>query len=156
MISKYNDGRKTVEAGASQARSISTADDLSIGAKLDVEPCEDFPDVRSGDLVVSGLQVCTIQSTRSLGKYRVEQKGLGDRGHVFILTLFGATCSKARIILWWRELTKDDVVQAMKRAIEREIGYYQNRGAALPIGAERKIEITIRDTDFPFLTQTGT
>jgi hypothetical protein len=36
----------------------------------------------------------------------------------------------------------------MKRAIAREIGYWQNRGEPLPLGEERAIEVTVRDTDF--------
>lgn len=108
---------------------------------------EPFPALRVGELVLKDLELVRVVDKGTLGKYRVQQRGLGERGHVFLVTLFGATCSKVELMrskkLGWR-----DYVTAMKRAIEREIGYWQNRGEPLPRGAQQEVVVTVRDTDF--------
>ncbi|HSF15211.1 MAG TPA: hypothetical protein VLK65_06630, partial [Vicinamibacteria bacterium] len=84
---------------------------------------------------------------RTLGVYRVQPRGLGESGHVFLATLFGATCSKVEMVSG-RKLGWHDYRSALKRAIEREIGYWQNRGEPLPRRAQQVVDVTVRDTDF--------
>ena len=88
-----------------------------------------------------------LVDTGTFGRYRVQQRGSGQSGQAFLVTLYGATCSKIELRLC-RKLGWQDYVAAMRRAIRREIGYWQNRGEALPLGEARAIEITVRDTDF--------
>jgi hypothetical protein len=50
----------------------------------------------------------------------------------------------------WRKLKLPwhDYLAAMKRAIEREIGCWQNRGTLLPTGEQKVVHVTVRDEDF--------
>ncbi len=108
---------------------------------------EPFPAVEAGSEVLRDRELIRLVDTGTLGKYRVQQRGSGQAGPVFLITLYGATCSKIEL-LGVRKLGWQDYVVAMKRAIAREIGYWQNRGEPLPRGEERAIEVTVRDTDF--------
>jgi hypothetical protein len=114
------------------------------GAALVSEP---FPTVQSGSEVLRDREIVRLVDTGTLGKYRVQPRGPGQAGPAFLLTLYGATCSKIEL-LGVRKLGWADYVQAMKRAITREIGYWQNRGEALPEGGDRAVEITVRESDF--------
>lgn len=113
---------------------------------------EPFPEVQVGKLVLKDLELVRLVEERTLGKYRVQQRGLGEGGHVFLVTLFGATCSKVELVST-RKLHGHDYRAALKRAIEREIGYWQNRGEPLPLprGAQQAVDVTVRDTDFSIL-----
>ncbi len=108
---------------------------------------EPFPAVQAGSEVLRDREIVRLVDTGTLGKYRVQQRGGGQVGPAFLLTLYGATCSKIEL-LGVRKLEWPDYVQAMKRAITREIGYWQNRGEALPRGEDRDVEVTVRETDF--------
>ena len=108
---------------------------------------EPFPTVQAGSEVLRDREIVRLVDTGTLGKYRVQQRGGGQAGPAFLLTLYGATCSKIEL-LGVRKLGWPDYVHAMKRAITREIGYWQNRGEALPRGDDRAIEVTVRETDF--------
>ncbi len=111
---------------------------------LDHEP---FPAVQAGSEVLREREIIPLVDTGTFGKYRVGRRGSGQAGPVFLVTLFGATCSKIEM-LGIRKLGSADYLAAVKRAIEREIGYWQNRGEPLPRDEARPIEITVRDTDF--------
>ncbi|HXV60033.1 MAG TPA: hypothetical protein VEK15_05020 [Vicinamibacteria bacterium] len=108
---------------------------------------EPFPALQTGELVLKELELVRLVDQRTLGVYRVQPRGLGESGHVFLATLFGATCSKVEMVSG-RKLDWHDYRAALKRAIEREIGYWQNRGEPLPRGAQRVVDVTVRDTDF--------
>jgi hypothetical protein len=108
---------------------------------------EPFPAVQAGSEVLRDQEIVRLVDTGTLGKYRVQQRGSSQSGPAFLVTLYGATCSKIELQLW-RKLGWPDYVVAIKRAIAREIGYWQNRGEPLPGGEERPIEVTVRDTDF--------
>ncbi len=111
---------------------------------LDHEP---FPAVRAGSEVLRDQEIVRLVETGTLGKYRVAQRGSGQAGPAFLVTLFGATCSKIEL-LGIRKLGSRDYLAAVKCAIEREIGYWQSRGEPLPRGEGRPIEVTVRETDF--------
>jgi hypothetical protein len=108
---------------------------------------EPFPAVQAGSEVLRDREIVRLVDTGTLGKYRIQQRGSSQSGPAFLVTLYGATCSKIELQLW-RKLGWQDYVDAMKRAIAREIGYWQNRGEPLPLGEERAMEVTVRDTDF--------
>ena len=108
---------------------------------------EPFPTVQAGSEVLRDREIVHLVDTGTLGKYRVQQRGPGQAGPAFLITLYGATCAKIEL-LGSRKLDWQDYVVAMKRAIAREIGYWQNRGKALPRGEDRAVEVTVRDTDF--------
>jgi hypothetical protein len=109
---------------------------------------EPFPAVKAGGEVLRDQELIRLVDTGTLGKYRVQQRGPGGQaGPAFLITLYGATCSKIEL-RGLRKLSWQDYVVAMKRAIAREIGYWQNRGEPLPRGEERAVEVTVRDTDF--------
>jgi hypothetical protein len=103
--------------------------------------------VQAGSEVLREREIVRLVDTETLGKYRVQQRGSGKGGPAFLITLFGATCSKIEL-MGFRKLGWQDYLAAMKRAISREMQYWQNRGEALPRGDEPPIEITVRDTDF--------
>jgi hypothetical protein len=111
---------------------------------LDHEP---FPAVRAGSEVLRDREIVRLVDTGTLGKYRVGQQGTAQAGPAFLVTLYGATCSKIEL-LGNRKLDSPDYLAAIKHAIEREIGYWQNRGESLPRDEGREIEVTVRDTDF--------
>ncbi len=108
---------------------------------------EPFPAVRAGSEVLRDQEILHLVDTGTFGKYRVQQRGSGQAGPAFLITLYGATCSKIELRasgkLGWQ-----DYVAAMRRAVAREMGYWQNRGERLPGGDERAVEVTVRDTDF--------
>jgi len=108
---------------------------------------EPFPAVQAGSEVLRDREIVRFVDTGTLGKYRVQQRGPGQAGPAFLITLYGATCSKIEL-LGFRKLGWQDYVVAMKRAIAREIGYWQNRGEPLPRGEDRAVEVTVRETDF--------
>ena len=108
---------------------------------------EPFPAVQAGSEVLRDQELVRLVDTGTLGKYRVQQRGSSQKGPVFLITLYGATCSKIEL-LGSRKLDWVDYVVAMKRAIAREIGYWLNRGEPLPRGEDRAVEVTVRDTDF--------
>lgn len=108
---------------------------------------EPFPTVQAGSEVLRDQELVRLVDTGTLGKYRVQQRGPGQAGPAFLITLYGATCSKIEL-LGFRKLGWQDYVVAMKRAIAREIGYWQNRGEPLPRGEDRAVEVTVRETDF--------
>jgi hypothetical protein len=108
---------------------------------------EPFPAVQAGSEVLRDREIVRLVDTGTLGKYRVQQRGGGQVGPAFLVTLYGVTCSKIEL-LGVRKLGWPDYVQAMKRAITREVGYWQNRGEALPPGDDRAVEVTVRETDF--------
>lgn len=108
---------------------------------------EPFPAVQAGSEVLRDQEIVRLVDTGTLGKYRVKQRGSGQAGPVFLITLYGATCSKIEL-LGFRKLGWQDYVVAMKRGIAREMGYWQNRGEPLPRGEDRAVEITVRETDF--------
>jgi hypothetical protein len=103
--------------------------------------------VQAGSEVLRDQEIVRLIDTGTLGKYRVQRRGSGQAGPVFLITLYGATCSKIEL-LGSRKLGWQDYVVAMKRAITREIGYWLNLGEPLPRGEERAVEVTVRDTDF--------
>ncbi|HEY7819854.1 MAG TPA: hypothetical protein VIG29_16655 [Vicinamibacteria bacterium] len=111
---------------------------------LDHEP---FPAVQAGSEVLRDREIVCLVDTGTLGKYRVEQRGTAQAGPAFLVTLYGATCSKIEL-LGNRKLDSPDYLAAIKHAVEREIGYWQNRGQPLQQGEGREIEVTVRDTDF--------
>lgn len=108
---------------------------------------EPFPAVKAGSEVLRDRELVHLVDTGTLGKYRVQQRGAGHKGPAFLVTLYGATCSKIEL-QGSRKLGWQDYVDAMGRAIARELGYWQNRGERLPEGGERAVEVTVRDTDF--------
>ena len=108
---------------------------------------EPFPAVLAGGEVLRDHEILRLLDLGTLGKYRVRRRGPGQAGPAFVVTLYGATCSKIELRSF-RKLGWQDYVAAMKRAIAREIGYWQNRGEALPRNEERAVEVTVRDTDF--------
>lgn len=108
---------------------------------------EPFPAVQTGSEVFRDHEIVRLVDTGTLGKYRVQRRGPGQSGPAFLITLYGATCSKIEL-LGRRKLGWQDYVGAMKRAITREIEYSRNRGESLPSGKERAVEVTVRDTDF--------
>jgi hypothetical protein len=108
---------------------------------------EPFPTVQAGSEVLRDREIVRLVDTGTLGKYRVQQRGPGQAGPAFLITLYGSTCSKIELS-GIRKLGWQDYIVAMKRAIAREIGYWQNRGEALPRGEDRAVEVTVRDTDF--------
>jgi len=103
--------------------------------------------VQAGSEVLRDQEIVRLIDTGTLGKYRVQRRGSGQAGPVFLITLYGATCSKIEL-LGSRKLGWQDYVVAMKRAITREIGYWLNLGEPLPRGEDRAVEVTVRDTDF--------
>lgn len=111
---------------------------------LDHEP---FPAVQSGSEVLRDREIVRLADTGTLGKYRVGRRGSAQAGPAFLVTLYGATCSKIER-LGNRKLDSADYLSAIKHAIEREIAYWQNRGESLPWDEGREIEVTVRDTDF--------
>jgi hypothetical protein len=121
------------------------------GAEVERTPAapisEPFPAVEAGGEVLRDQELIRLVDTGTLGKYRIQRRGSSQPGPVFLVTLYGATCSKIEL-LGVRKLGWQDYVAAMRRAIAREIGYWQNRGVPLPRGEERAIEVTVRDTDF--------
>jgi hypothetical protein len=108
---------------------------------------EPFPSVQAGSEVLRDREIVRLVDTGTIGKYRVGQRGSAQAGPAFLVTLYGATCSKIEL-LGNRKLDTTDYLAAIKRAIEREIGYWQNRGESLPRDEGREIEVTVRDTDF--------
>jgi hypothetical protein len=136
--------RETWENEGGSAESVAKPAPEGTDLALVSEP---FPAVEAGQLVLKELELVRLVDERTLGKYRVQQRGLGEGGHVFLLTLFGATCSKVEMVSR-RTLGWHDYRAALKRAIEREIGYWQNRGESLPRGAQHAVDVTVRDTDF--------
>jgi hypothetical protein len=108
---------------------------------------EPFPAVQAGSEVHRDRELVRLVDTGTLGKYRVQPRGLGQAGPAFLLTLYGATCSKIEL-MGFRRLGWPDYVAAMKRAIEREVGYWQNRGELLPRARDRAVEVTVRESDF--------
>lgn len=108
---------------------------------------EPFPAVQAGGEVLRDQELIRLVDTGTLGKYRVQQRAPRQEGPAFLVTLYGATCSKIEL-LGFRKLGWQDYVAAMKRAISREMGYWRNRGEALPRGEDRAIEVTVRETDF--------
>ena len=106
-----------------------------------------FPRTEAGTIVLKELELVRLIQSPTFGKYRIQQPGLGERGPVFLISLFGATCAKVQMMIA-RKLTWSDYLAAMKRAIERELGYLQARGETLPLSVPRTIDITLRDTDF--------
>jgi hypothetical protein len=119
------------------------APDRTAGAAIS----EPFPAVQAGSEVLRDRELVRLVDTGTFGKYRVQQRGGGQAGPAFLVTLYGATCSKIEL-LGVRKLGWQDYVVAMKRAIAREIGYWQNRGEPLPRGEDRAVEVTVRETDF--------
>ncbi len=111
---------------------------------LDHEP---FPAVQAGSEVLRDQEIVRLVERGTFGKYRVGPRGSGQAGPAFLVMLFGATCSKIEL-LGIRKLGSRDYLAAVKRAIEREIGYWQNRGEPLPRGEGRPIEVTVREADF--------
>jgi hypothetical protein len=121
--------------------------DAALKRRPDALFSEPFPAVQAGSEVLRDQEIVRLIDTGTLGKYRVQRRGSGQAGPVFLITLYGATCSKIEL-LGSRKLGWQDYVVAMKRAITREIGYWLNLGEPLPRGEERAVEVTVRDTDF--------
>jgi hypothetical protein len=136
--------RESGENESGSAQPVKNAALERTAAALISEP---FPAVKAGSEVLRDREVVRLVDTGTLGKYRVQQRGPGQAGPAFLITLYGATCSKIEL-RGFRKLGWQDYVVAMKRAIAREIGYWQNRGEPLPRGEERAVEVTVRDTDF--------
>jgi hypothetical protein len=124
-----------------------TAIDDALERKSSVLDHEPFPSVKAGSEVLRDQEIVRLVETGTFGKYRVGPRGSGQAGPAFLVTLFGATCSKIEL-LGIRKLGSRDYLAAVKHAIEREIGYWQNRGEPLPRDEGRLIEVTIRDADF--------
>jgi hypothetical protein len=122
-----------------------------VGPALERTPAalvsEPFPAVKAGSEVFRDQELLHLVDTGTFGKYRVQPRGSGQAGPAFLVTLYGATCSKIELRAF-RKLGWQDYVAAMKRAVAREIGYWQNRGERLPGGDQRAVEVTVRDTDF--------
>lgn len=109
---------------------------------------EPFPMVQAGSEVLRDREIVRLVDTGTLGKYLVQRRGPGGQaGPAFLITLYGATCSKIEL-LGYRKLGWQDYVLAMKRAISREIGYWQNRGEPLPGSDDPAVEVTVREADF--------
>lgn len=122
-------------------------DDAALGRTARALVSEPFPAVQAGGEVLRDHEIVRLVDTGTLGKYRVQGRGPGQSGPAFLITLYGATCSKVEL-LGRRKLGWQDYVGAMRRAIAREIEYWRNRGEPLPRGEERAVEVTVRDTDF--------
>ena len=137
-------GRESWENEGGSAKPVKNAALERTTATFISEP---FPAVQAGSEVLRDQGIVRLVDTGTLGKYRVQQGGRGQGGPAFLITLYGATCSKIEL-LGFRKLGWQDYVAAMKRAIAREIGYWQNRGEPLPRGEDRAVEVTVRDTDF--------
>ena len=137
-------GRESWENEGGTAKPLKNAALERTTATLMSEP---FPAVQAGSEVLRDQEIVRLVDTGTLGKYRVQQRGRGQTGPAFLITLYGATCSKIEL-LGFRKLGWPDYVAAMKRAIAREIGYWQNRGETLPRGEVQAVEVTVRDTDF--------
>jgi hypothetical protein len=139
--------RERWENEGGSAESVATPAPERTAPALVAEP---FPALRAGKLVLKELELVRLVDERTLGMYRVQQRELGESGHVFLVTLFGATCSKVEMV-GRRKLGWHDYRAAVRRAIEREIGYWQNGGEPLPRGAQQAVAVTVRDTDFAIL-----
>ena len=152
MLTTTNDNETALESGrgtwknegGSAEPAVENASLERTAAALISEP---FPAVQAGSEVLRDRELVRLVDTGTLGKYRVQPRGLGKAGPAFLVTLYGVTCSKIEL-LGFRRLGWPDYLQAMKRAIEREVGYWQNRGELLPRGQDRAVEITVRETDF--------
>jgi hypothetical protein len=101
----------------------------------------------AGNVGLKALELVRLVDRQTLGKYRVQQVGVGENGLVFLVSLFGATCSKVEMLIG-RRLDWRDYIAATRHAIERESGYWQNRGEPLSLSVPRSIDVTVRDTDF--------
>jgi hypothetical protein len=108
---------------------------------------EPFPAIEVGALVLQPLELVRVIDKPTWGQYRVQQEGLGENGHVFVANLYGATCAKVELLMK-RRLGWPDYLAAIKHAIEREIGDWESRGAPLPRGEQRAVEVAVRDIDF--------
>jgi hypothetical protein len=137
-------GRRTWESEGGSAEPV---ENTFLEPPAEALISEPFPAVQAGSEVLRDRELVRLVDTGTLGKYRVQPRGLGQAGPAFLVTLYGATCSKIEL-LGFRRLGWPDYLQAMKRAIEREVGYWQNRGEPLPRGQDRAVAVTVRETDF--------
>jgi hypothetical protein len=144
MQATIDGGETALEKVPRQTESAGSLSPVEASRALVSEP---FPAVEAGSVVLRELELVRLVDQRHYGKYRVQQRGRGEDGLVFLVTLFGATCSKVEM-LGTRRLGWRDYVAAMKRAIEREIGYGQNRLAPISGNGAGTVEVVVRDTDF--------
>ena len=109
---------------------------------------EPFPPVHPGSEVLRSYEFVRLTDTPSFGRYLVQQKqAFGSQGLSFIVTLYGATCSKVELrsggSIGWPQY-----LGAMKHAIDREVGYRRGRGEATAPNGGQSVDVTVRDTDF--------
>jgi hypothetical protein len=130
-------GRWENEGGSVEPAASPTPEKVDQALDAEQEP---FPSVMAGKLHLKEAEA------RSPHR-RTPQKARGEGGPAFLVTLFGYTCTKIEL-LGWRNLGWYDYLAAMKRAIEREIGFWQNRGTLLPTGEQQVVYVTVRDEDF--------
>jgi hypothetical protein len=146
-----NDNETALESGRgtwdNEGGSAEPVEDASLEGTTAALVSEPFPAVLAGSEVLRDRELVRLVDTGTLGKYRVQPRGLGQAGPAFLVTLYGATCSKISL-RGFRRLGWPDYVVAMKRAIEREVGYWQNRGELLPRARDRAVEVTVRESDF--------
>jgi hypothetical protein len=130
-------GRWENEGGSVEPAASPTPEKVDQALDAEQEP---FPSVMAGKLHLKELKLVRLID-------ELKQKGRGEGGPAFLVTLFGSTCSKIEL-LGRRNLGWHDYLAAMKRAIEREIGYWQNRGTLLPTGEQQVVYVMVRDEDF--------
>lgn len=151
MLTTTNDNETALESGRgtweNEGGSAEPVENGSLERTAAALVSEPFPAVQAGSEVLRDRELVRLVDTGTLGKYRVQPRGFGQTGPAFLITLYGATCSKVEL-LGFRRLGWPDYLQAMKRAIEREVKYWQNRGEPLPRGRDRTVEVTVRETDF--------
>jgi hypothetical protein len=151
MHTTANNNETALESGRgmwdNEGGSAEPVEDVSLEGTTAALVSEPFPAVQAGSEVLRDRELVHLVDTGTLGKYRIQPRGLGHPGPTFLVTLYGATCSKIEL-LGFRRLEWLDYLTAMKRAIEREVGYWQNRGESLPRGKDRAVEVTVRETDF--------
>lgn len=138
-------GRRDERAGVESVGKLSLERVERVERALVPEP---FPDIQAGKVALQKLELVRLVDSRNFGKYRVQQQGGGEGKPVFLVTMFGATCSKVELRSA-RKLGWNDYLAAMKHAIERESGYWQNRFEPLLSGSiPLALDVTVRDTDF--------
>jgi len=130
-------GRWENEGGSVEPAASLTPEKVDQALDAEQEP---FPSVMAGKLDLKELKLVRLID-------ELQQKVRGEGGPAFLVTLFGSTCSKIEL-LGWRKPGWHDYLAAMKRAIEREIGYWQNRETLLPTGEQRVVYVTVGDEDF--------
>lgn len=136
MLTTTNDNETALESGrgawenegGSAKPAVENASLERTAAALISEP---FPAVQAGSEVLRDRELVRLVDTGTLGKYRVQPRGLGKAGPAFLVTLYGVTCSKIEL-MGFRRLGWPDYLQAMKRAIKGKSGTGRTEESRFP------------------------